>query len=441
MRLSGGNLYGALPAASGGIRLPFTYPPFAAIVLSPLSLIPPVAADLMVTVGTIAALTATLRAFARPAGWSLAWMLPVALLLEPVRSTVIYGQVNVLLMALVATDCLSGPRWPRGLLTGLAAAVKLTPALFVLYFLLRREYRAAGVMTAAFMSATGLGFLLAPRDSARYWTSVVFDTERIGDLAYAGHQNIVGVLARAGLAPGTLAATITWLGLSILVLAVACAGIRRAFAAGEEGLALALNAFAALLVSPVSWSRHWVWAEMALLALAIVGARLRCRVAWMTAITGLVIFAASAQWLLPHGGDKELEWTAWQQVVGSSYVFFAAFVLLLCSRLILTRPVPSLVLVVLQVGMPDQEGRRRAASYQDDLPGAVVAVEDFKHLAVLARIVPALRDGSHAGVLQLILVFGLRIDRHVVHHLAQPLSAARDALLILGAMPGRARPE
>jgi alpha-1,2-mannosyltransferase len=122
----------------------------------------------------------------------------------------------------------------------------------VLYFLLRRNYHAAAVMAAAFLSATGLGFLLAPRDSTRYWTSVVFNTERIGGLAYAGNQNIAGVLARAGLVPGTLVATVTGLGLSILVLAVSCRGMWRAFAAGQDSLALTLNAFAVLLVSPVS---------------------------------------------------------------------------------------------------------------------------------------------------------------------------------------------
>ena len=72
--------------------------------------------------------------------WTVGWLLPAALFLEPVRNTLNYGQVNVALMALVAADCLAAaPRWPRGALVGLAAAVKLTPAAFVLFFLLRRD--------------------------------------------------------------------------------------------------------------------------------------------------------------------------------------------------------------------------------------------------------------------------------------------------------------
>jgi len=51
-------------------------------------------------------------------------------------------------MALVALDCLvAKPKWPRGMLIGVAAAIKLTPAVFVLFFLLRRDYRSA--VTAA----------------------------------------------------------------------------------------------------------------------------------------------------------------------------------------------------------------------------------------------------------------------------------------------------
>jgi alpha-1,2-mannosyltransferase len=302
----------------------------------------------VLTLSTIATLAVVLRVFLRSPAWplevggrTLAWLLPPALMLEPVRSTIIYGQVNVLLMALVTADCLAGsPRWPRGALTGLAAAVKLTPALFVLYFLLRRDYRAAGVTALSFLTATGLGFLLAPGDSARYWTRVVFDAGRIGDLAYAGNQSIMGMLARAGLDPRTPTATGIWLGLSVLVLVTASRGMRHAFAMTEDSLALALNAFAALLISPVSWSHHWVWAEPAVLALAVGGRQPGCRVRWqylrtrwVAGVSGLVIFAASPQWWFPRG---EVRWAVWQQAAMSSYAIFAALVLLLTQRMTLT---------------------------------------------------------------------------------------------------------
>jgi alpha-1,2-mannosyltransferase len=343
--LTGGNLYGLLPKTVQGVRLPFTYPPFAAIALSPLTVIPLLAAGIIVTLATIALLAGTLRMYLPPLGWPLACVLPVALMLEPVRSTIDYGQVNVVLMALITADCLSrAPRWPRGSLTGLAAAVKLTPLPFALFFLVRRDYRAAAAMIASFAACTGLGFALASADSARYWTSVVFDTGRIGSQVYAGDQSIAGMLARAGLLPGTPAATSLWLALSMVVLAAAWLGMRRALASSDTGLALALNAFAALLISPVSWTHHWVWAGPALLALAAAGRARRLPGAWPAAVCGLVLFVGSPQWWLPHGANRELHWVPWEQAVGGCYVLFAAGVLLMACLLpsAATPPVPTL---------------------------------------------------------------------------------------------------
>jgi alpha-1,2-mannosyltransferase len=335
----GGNLYGTLPATAAGIRLPFSYPPIAAVLLSPLSLVPMAVASAALTLATIALEALVLRTFLRSLGgagswWTAGLLLPAALFLEPVRSTLGYGQVNVALMALVAPDCLAArTRWPRGALVGIAAAVKLTPAAFVLFFLLRRDYRAAGTAAAAFGASTGAGFLLAPRDSARYWTSVIGATGRPGSPAYAANQSIEGVLARAGLDPGGPAGAVLWLGLSAVVLALAVRGMRRAFADGSaDAWALSLNAFAALLVSPISWSHHWVWGETAMLTLAVLSRRDRRRGGLaVAAAAGLAVFAAAPQWWFPSGGNRELHWAAWEQVAGGSYVILAAAVLLLSA--------------------------------------------------------------------------------------------------------------
>lgn len=311
--LDGGNLYGMLPATAQGVRMPFTYPPLAAIVLSPLSLIPMPVASAVMDLAIVGVLALALRPFCRRLGWDLGWVLPAALLLEPVRGNLAYGQVDVFLMALVIADCLTpSPRWPRGSLAGLAAAMKLTPALFIVFFLLRRDYRAAATMGASFAVATGLGFLLAPADSARYWTSTFFNVDRIGEPQNASNQSIFGVLARAGLHPGTTSFTFFWLTLSVIVVAAACVGMRRALAVGDVYLALVLNAFAILLVSPISWSHHWVWVVPALLCLAISARRV--------AVAGSVLFAVGPQSWLPQGGSRELHWAPWEQVLGDSYV-------------------------------------------------------------------------------------------------------------------------
>ena len=256
----------------------------------------------------------------------------MALFLEPVRNTLDYGQINVVLMALVAADCLIvAPRWPRGALVGIAAAVKLTPAAFVLFFLCRGDRRAAGTAAVSFAGCTAAGFLLAPHDSARYWTSIVFQTGRPGSPVYATNQSIQAVLGRAGLAPRTPAETAAWLVLSAAVLVAAWAGMRRAFAGAEDAWALSLNAFAALLISPISWSHHWVWGELAVLVLGLRSLRNRHRGGLAAAAAGLVIFAAAPQWWFPSGENRETHWAAWQQVLGSSYVIYAVVILLLAA--------------------------------------------------------------------------------------------------------------
>ena len=346
--LRGEDLYGQVPVLRG-LPLPFTYPPIAAVVLAPLALLPMTAADTLLTVGSIAlaavVLLVFLRRLARSAAesvWAAGWLLPAALLLEPVRSTLAYGQINIVLMALVTLDCLTAePRWPRGALTGLAAAVKLTPAAFVLFFLLRRDYRAAATAAGSFAATTAAGFALAGPDSVHYWTGTVFQTGRIGGPATAANQSIQAVLARAGLDPHTTLGMAIWLALSALVVMVAYRGMRHAFAASQDCLALSLNAFAALLISPVSWSHHWVWCAPGLLTLADLGRRHHHRLAMAAAVGGLVLFATAPQWWLGKFAGPELRWAAWQQAIGSSYVLFAALVLLLSACGQLTPPTPT----------------------------------------------------------------------------------------------------
>ena len=347
--LDGGNLYGQVPVIQG-MSLPFTYPPIAAVLLAPLALLPMAAAGTLLTVGSIALAAVVLRMFLRrlagPASaslWAVGWLLPPALLLEPVRSTLDYGQINIVLMALVAVDCLAvAPRWPRGALTGLAAAVKLTPAAFVLFFLLRRDYRAAAVAGVSFAVTTAAGFALAGPDSMRYWTGSVFQTDRIGNPATAANQCLQAVLARAGLDPHTTLGMAVWLALSALVVLVACRGMRHAFAAGEVCWALSLNAFAALLISPMTWSHHWVWCAPALLTLADLGRRQHRRLPVAAAAAcGFVLFVTAPQWWLGKFAGPALSWAPWQQVIGSSYVLFAALILLLSACGLLTRPTPA----------------------------------------------------------------------------------------------------
>ncbi|MBD0323821.1 MAG: DUF2029 domain-containing protein, partial [Aldersonia sp.] len=162
----GAQIYGVLPPTQIGSPLPFTYPPIAAIAFAPMSWMSLVNAGLVMTVLSIVALFASIALTLRSMGigttqtllWGGGALLALSFTLEPVYSTLDYGQVNLVLMVLVLADCL--PRrtpWPRGLLIGFVAAFKLTPAVFVLYFLLRRDVRATVVTGISFVAFTALG--------------------------------------------------------------------------------------------------------------------------------------------------------------------------------------------------------------------------------------------------------------------------------------------
>jgi alpha-1,2-mannosyltransferase len=107
--------------------------------------------------------------------------------------------------------------------------------------------------------------------------------------------------------------------------------MRRARAASDDAWALSLNAFAALLISPISWSHHWVWAAPALLLLAVRGLQDKNRALLAAALAGLVVFAVGPQWLFPHTHNREAHWAVWEQVIGCSYVILAAVVLLVSA--------------------------------------------------------------------------------------------------------------
>ncbi|WP_393952601.1 glycosyltransferase 87 family protein [Streptomyces murinus] len=188
--------------------------------------------------------------------WSLA--LCALALFEPLRDTTFsFGQVNVVLLALVLTDArlLSSGRgrW-AGAGIGLAAAIKLTPALFIGLLLLAGRRRAAAQATAVAAAVTALAALVDPAASRFYWTRALWDTSRVGRLDYVSNQSLQGVLARLGETGRPL-----W---ALAVLGTLCVWAwrgRRAALAGDWTAAFALTGAAACLVSPITWVHHLVW--------------------------------------------------------------------------------------------------------------------------------------------------------------------------------------
>src|SRR6202044_2786344 len=237
-----------------GLNLPFTYPPLAAIVFCPFAWLGMPAASITITLITLALLlVATMIVLTRMDVWSTSRLVPgpawlrrwwltalvvaaATIWLEPIKANFAFGQINVVLMTLVIADCV--PRrtpWPRGLLLGLGIALKLTPAVFLLYFLLRRDRRAVFTSLASVVAATLAGFALAWHDSWEYWTDTVRNTDRIGSPSFKTNQNMAGTLARLGLSDHQR--FLPWVAACFLVLALTIWAARRVLRAGEPTLA------------------------------------------------------------------------------------------------------------------------------------------------------------------------------------------------------------
>ncbi|MFF2088728.1 glycosyltransferase 87 family protein [Nocardia sp. NPDC058176] len=326
--LDGGDLYGPMPPVYG-LGLPFTYPPLAAAFFVPLALMPLAVAELVVLASSVVSLGIALwlvLARVRPELDRMTVLTVIiagigfAQFLEPVRQTFNFGQINLVLMAVIVIDVLvRKPFWPRGMLIGIAVSIKLIPAGYLLYFLLRRDWKAAATLVVSAAGAVGVGFLLFPRDSIEYWFHTVSDTGRIGTPYFAGNQSIKGTLFRLGIDESL--ATGLWIALSLLTVALAAVWMYRLIEAGNEVAALLVNAAAILLVSPVSWSHHWVWVAPALVVAVDLVVRGRSRGFTAMVAVFTLMFLVGPQWVLPHSEGKELDWTWWQQIVGSSYVW------------------------------------------------------------------------------------------------------------------------
>ncbi|MDN3294677.1 glycosyltransferase 87 family protein [Streptomyces ficellus] len=323
--LAGGDLY-AMRATSA--NLPTTYPPFAALLFTPLTLVGVPEMRTLATAGNLLLVLAlvhlSLRLVGRDRPGAALWVAAVLVWCEPVWTTLRYGQINLLIAVAVLWDLTrrEDNRW-AGVGIGLATAVKLTPGLFVVLLLIvgvarARAYgwnawlRQAVTATGVFLTVTVASAVVLPYDSRRFWTEMIFETSRVGRKEETANQSLNGVLARLlhTTDPGV------WWVLAAAVVAVAGMTVA-VLAALRDDLPVAVVACAttALLVSPISWSHHWVWCVPMLILLAT-----RVGPVW-TAGTALV-FGSFALWWVPHAPAPvrlELDQNGWQMLLSGLY--------------------------------------------------------------------------------------------------------------------------
>jgi alpha-1,2-mannosyltransferase len=243
------------------------------------------------------------------------------LLLEPMRSNFDFGQINIILMALVVADCTGAiPKRFRGVAIGLAAAVKITPAAFLLVLLVRRDFRSIGRSLATILVTVGLGFWLLPQSSVWFWTTEFFATGRAGAPDFFRNQAVTGVIARLG-AEGRLASVLWVLSAAVIVSAAAWSAYRFT-RSGEHLIALSIVALASLLAAPFAVTHHWAYSI--LLIPILIAPQYR---SWRPLIgAATLIFLIGPNFVLQSSSSGWVE-AAVREVIGSSQCLIALVLL------------------------------------------------------------------------------------------------------------------
>jgi hypothetical protein len=316
----------------------FTYSPFAAVVFVPIAALPLTVARVGWDLASVAALAYSLVLILRLAGYrpsrlAIAGVTAAAMALDPVYQTLFLGQVNLILLALILTDVWRVSRGrDAGLGVGLAAAIKLTPAIFIVFFLVARKTRPALVAAATFLGSGLIGLLIAPGASKEYWEHLFYDTERVGAPYISNQSPYAAAIRMAGGAPHVGA----WYIVIPLVLAAVGLGAAAVLARHDDWLgAAAVTGCTGLLMSPVSWAHHWVWILPALVLLVRSGDR-------VAAGLGYLLFAVAPFWYTPHsGGPREYGFHWMATLVANCYLIAGlAFLAYMARRAYLTAPAP-----------------------------------------------------------------------------------------------------
>jgi alpha-1,2-mannosyltransferase len=318
--------------------LAFTYPPLAALLFTPLTFLGMAVLKPLITAGSLLLLAVMLR-FALGLKPVSDWLTgdqatrlallaaAAALWLEPMWTTLRYGQIDVLIATLVLYDLSrADSSRSKGVGIGLAIGLKLTPAIFAAYLLLTRRYRAAVTAVAVFLATVAVGFLALPGAAADYWSGAFIDAGRVGRIENAANQTLRGAYARL-LHSVTIDAW--WLSTAMVVCAVGMWLAVRAGRRGNDAHGFSLCALSGLLVSPISWSHHWVMAIPVLMLFTLEAYRR----AWVAGLTFAGIAAAIGYvhmiWWVPvnHPGHSELRLGPLQLAFADAYVLVALIAL------------------------------------------------------------------------------------------------------------------
>ncbi|WP_264059768.1 mannosyltransferase [Mycolicibacterium frederiksbergense] len=245
-------------------QLPFTYPPFAAMVFYPLHLLPFGLVAFLWQTALVAAVYASVRLCQRMVGGgshriAMLWT-AVAIWMEAPGGSIQVGQIGIFLMLAVLYAVYSTRWWVSGLLIGVTAGIKLTPAITGLYFVGVRRWGAAIFSAVVFFATIGLAFVLLPDETRRYFPGRMSEAGQDLPVGSFWNQSWRGGLSRiAGHDVGTGALVICALAATAVLAVLAWRALGSVDGQRDLLGSLLVTQIFGLLASPVAWTHHWVW--------------------------------------------------------------------------------------------------------------------------------------------------------------------------------------
>jgi alpha-1,2-mannosyltransferase len=221
---------------------------------------------------------------------------------------------------------------PRGIMTGIAAALKLTPLIFLPLLFATKQIRAGCMALITFCVCGIVMLIIVPSEAWSYWTRYVFDAHRVGGVVYISNQSLRSTIYRFSHGHASEGLIV------LLVLSVGVVGLSTAvwaYRSSSPLLGVLLCAVTGLLVSPITWAHHLVWVVPIILWLALAHDRPAFGRLWAAVVAAW--FWYGPIWRIPHGGGVEHHDTFAQLLVGNSYtlamlLFVGGMIVMLALR-------------------------------------------------------------------------------------------------------------
>lgn len=344
--VNGQSLY-AQPFDMGDISLPFIYPPIGAILFAPWGYFDFITVELagnLVVIGSSLLLllclylvtNAVLSGRDKLLAFTIAaisW--PIALFAEPVFLNADLGQINILIMALVVMDLLPiKRRIPRGVLIGLAAAIKITPLAMLLYFLVKKDFRGIINAVISLLAFTAIGAVLAWENTKEFFSSTLLNLSAEGDsgvdTTFQSNSSIQAMLYRWWTSKADAEAsslpTILWIVLSLIAVAAVAYLMHQLFSRGLHVEAVMVNAMLMLLISPISWSHHWVWLPLWAVVFFVRYRQHRSHpkfLLWSGVILSVMLLMLPPKWWFGRDGVNVFELNFWEKLLISDWTWLS----------------------------------------------------------------------------------------------------------------------